>query len=94
MVMHLLPFMALVQSDIGSPVLEISQQRFLLVIQTRARFAVMDQNVAHQLHLPLLKNQQGARFEPVLGIKNNQITHMCLNDASVQPRSGKHQDVR
>lgn len=34
------------------------QQRLLLVIQTGARFTVMDQDVTHELHLPLLETSE------------------------------------
>lgn len=54
---RLLRFAAPVQSHIRSFVFERSQERFLLVVQTGAGFTVMDQDVTHELHLPLLRTR-------------------------------------
>lgn len=53
MAIRAIPF-ALVLGDVGSPVVEVGQQRSLLVIQTCIGLAVVDQYVTHKLHLSLL----------------------------------------
>lgn len=50
----LLPLAALVHRHIPAFVFKCGQERFLLIIQTGAGFRVVNQDVAHQLHLPLL----------------------------------------
>lgn len=51
---RLLPSAALVQRHVRSLVFKRSQKRFLFIVQTGAGLTVVDQDVAHQLHLPLL----------------------------------------
>lgn len=56
----LVPFAAPLQRHVGASVIERGQKRFLLVVQTRAGFTVVHQDVAHELHLPLLMVQTGS----------------------------------
>lgn len=57
-----LPFAASVQSHISSFVFKCGPKRFLLSIQTGTGSAVVDQDVTHELHLPLLqiRREEGA----------------------------------
>lgn len=43
------------QGHVPSFVFKCSQKGFLLIVKTSAGFTVMDQNVTHELHLPLLR---------------------------------------
>lgn len=52
---RLIPFAVPVQSHVPSFVFKCSQKGFLLIVKTSAGFTVMDQNVTHELHLPLLR---------------------------------------
>lgn len=50
----LLPLAALMHRHVPPFVFKCSQERFLLIIQTCTGFRVVNQDVTHQLHLPLL----------------------------------------
>lgn len=82
--MHLLQFDALVQSDISSPVVQVSQQRLLPIIQTCNALVVMDQKPHISCIYNCWKTNRMPESEPALRFKNSQIAQLNLSDASVQ----------
>lgn len=91
--MHLLQFTALVQSDISSPVVQISQWRLLPIIQTCNVLAATGQETTQQLHPLLLENQQDAKVWACLQVKITEITllelELCTH-SKVKPNRVAH----
>lgn len=91
--MHLLQFTALVQSDISSPVVQISQWRLLPIIQTCNVLAATGQETTQQLHPLLLENQQDAKVWACLQVKITEITPLELElctHSKVKPNRVAH----